>query len=311
MRLWGQLVAIATAGTLGCEGVEGPLGERRDSPPVRGGTLNLANYGDLRALDPAVAFDAVATPFLQLLYTPLVDYDKEGHLVPLLAEKIDVAADGLRYTFRLREGARFHDGEELVADDVKRSIERALASDTPCPAPTFYASIAGFAAFHEGTKGPSGKVVYAPHLDGVVVEGKYTLHIDLSQPDATFLPALSLYFLAPVCRDAGSKYTRDWQNHACGTGPFRLQEWSASREVVLRRHDGYFEPGKPYLDGIRWSLLVPPLNQRFKFERGELDHLRQFHSHDLRAYLRDPRWRPYGQWEPPKGVEAVFLNTQM
>jgi ABC-type transport system substrate-binding protein len=53
------------------------------------------------------------------------------------------------------------------------------------------------------------------------------------------------------------------------------------------------------------------LNQRFKFERGELDHLRQFHAHDLRTYKNDPRWQPYGQWEPAKGVEGVFLNTQM
>jgi ABC-type transport system substrate-binding protein len=308
-RAW--MAATAIACTWGCEGIEAPLGERRAIAPERGGTLNLANYGDLRALDPAVAFDSVATPFLQLLFTPLVDYDREGHIVPLLAEKFDAAEDGLRYTFRLRQGTRFHDGEELVADDVKRSIERALAHDTPCPSPSFYASIAGFAAFHEGAKDARGELVFAPHLDGVVVDGKYTLHIDLREPDATFLPALTLYFLAPVCRDAGAKYARDWQNHACGTGPFRLHEWAASREVVLRRHEGYFEPGKPYLDAIVWSLLVPPLSQRFKFERGELDHLRQFHRHDLRAYRSDARWRPYGQWEPPKGIEAVFLNTQM
>jgi ABC-type transport system substrate-binding protein len=305
------LVVALIAATVGCEGVQGPLGERQDRAPERGGTLRLANYGDVRSLDPAVAFDPVALPFLQLLFTPLVDYDRQGRIVPLLAKKLDVSEDGRAHTFELREGVRFHDGEELVALDVKRSIERALAPETPCPAPSFYASIAGYAAFHDGVKDASGTRVFAPHLAGVSALGRYSLRIELSEPDATFLPALTLYFLAPVCRGAGAKYARDWQNQVCGTGPFRMQDWAASREIVLRRHDGYFEPGKPHLDAIRWSLLVPPLSQRFKFERGELDHLRQFHSHDLRVYRSDPRWQPYGQWEPPKGVEAVFLNTQM
>jgi len=305
------MVASMLLSAAGCEGLQGPVGERREGPPQRGGTLELANYGDVRALDPAVSFDQVAIPFLQLIFTPLVDYDKHGHIVPLLAQSLEMSPDGLHYAFRLREGVLFHDGQELTAGDVKRSIERALDHETPCPAPSFYASIAGYEGFHDGIKDAAGKLVFAPHLEGVVIEGRYALRIDLSEPDATFLPALTLYFLAPVCPSAGSKYARDWNNRACGSGPFRLESWSASREIVLRRHDGYFEPGLPYLDGIRWSLLVPPLSQRFKFEKGELDHLRQMHAHDLRTYRSDPRWQPFGQWEPAKGVEAVFLNTRM
>ena len=305
------LAAMAIAWLAGCEGLQGPIGERREGPPQRGGTLELANYSDVRALDPAVSFDVVSIPFLQLIFTPLVDYDREGHIVPLLARSMDVSSDGLHYTFQLREGVLFHDGQELTAADVKRSLERALDPETPCPAPSFYASIAGYGAFHDGVKDAAGKPMFAPHLEGVVALGRYALRIDLSEPDATFLPALTLYFLAPVCPSAGSKYAREWNNRACGSGPFRLESWSTSREIVLRRHEGYFDPGLPYLDGIRWSLLVPPLSQRFKFEKGELDHLRQMHAHDLRAYRSDPRWKPFGLWEPAKGVEAVFLNTQM
>ena len=305
------LLAAMTVALGGCDALAPPLGERREGPPQRGGVLNLANYGDVRSLEPAVSFDQVSLPVLQLLFTPLVDYDKNGRIVPLLAERLDVSSDGLRHAFKLREGVLFHDGEELTAEDVKRSIERALDPNTPCPAPSFYASIAGYGAFHDGKKDAAGKLAFASDLAGVVVEGRYSLRIDLSEPDATFLPALTLYFLAPVCRSAGEKYAAAWNNQACGTGPFRLENWSASREISLRRHDGYFEPGLPYLDWIRWSLLVPPLSQRFRFEKGELDHLRQFGSHDMRAYRLDPRWQPFGQWEPPKAVEGVFLNTQM
>jgi ABC-type transport system substrate-binding protein len=306
-----EIAAALLLACSGCRGIGGPIGERRDVAPQHGGTLNLADRSDIRNLDPAIVFDAATTPIEQLLYAPLVDYDRQGRLVALLAERFDLSADGRRVAFKLREGALFHDGDEVTANDVKRSIERALDHDTPCPVPSFYSSIVGYEAFHNGTKDVNGTMSYAPQLEGVVVDGRYALHIDLTEPDATFLPAMSLYTVAPICKSAGSKYAREWGNHACGAGPFRLEEWQVSREITLVRHQGYFEPGLPYVDRIRRLLLMPESTQRFKFEEGDLDHLRQFTVPDLVAYLRDPRWRPFGQWEPAKEIEAIFLNTQM
>jgi ABC-type transport system substrate-binding protein len=304
-------ILVALVLCTGCQGVAAPIGHRRDVAPVRGGTLHMANYTDVRNLDPAIAFDVATTPILQLIFAPLVDYDKQGHVVPLLAERFEVSEDGKRISFKLREGALFHDGEEVTADDVKRSMERALDHGTPCPVPSFYASIVGYGAFHDGAKNERGQRVFAPHLEGVVVDGRYALHVDLAETDATFLPAMTLYNVAPLCKSAGAKYERDWGNRACGAGPFRLEQWSVSREISVVRHQGYFEPGLPYLDRIRWHQLMPASTQRFKFEDGDLDHVRQFSVADLSFYLKDPRWKPFGQWEPAKEVNAVFLNTQM
>ena len=139
-----DIAAAVLLACSGCRGIAGPIGERRDVAPQHGGTLNLADRSDIRNLDPAIVFDAATTPIEQLLYAPLVDYDRQGRLVALLAERFDVSADGRRVTFKLREGALFHDGDEVTADDVKRSIERVLDHDTPCPAPSFYSSIAGY-----------------------------------------------------------------------------------------------------------------------------------------------------------------------
>jgi ABC-type transport system substrate-binding protein len=175
----------------------------------------------------------------------------------------------------------------------------------------FYQSIVGYEEFHNGTKDASGQPVYAPHLAGVVAAGRYLVHIDLREPDATFLPALTLYFLAPVCRSAGFKYTPEWNNQACGTGPFRLEQWQPSRQIDLVRHQGYFQAGKPYLDRVRFYMLMPALTQRFKFEEGDLDHIRDFSFTDSLGYRRDPRWRRFGQWEPAKTVISTFMNTQM
>ncbi len=305
------LLALACTISLGCEGIAGPIGARREIAPERGGTMQLGTFSDLRNLDPALAFDTIAQSFEQLLYAKLVDYDHEGNIVPMLAERFEVSPDGKRYSFKLHEGILFHDGTELTADDVQRSIERTLDPETPCPAPSFYAGIAGYTEFHDGKKDAAGKVVFAPHLAGVVVDGRYALHIDLAAPDATFLPAATLPFLAPLCKSAGRKYAREWGNKACGAGPFRLLDWQSAREVTLVRHEGYFRPGQPYLDKIRWFLLMPALSQRFKFERGELDHISELTIPDLVSYRADPRWKPFGQWEPAKAVQGVFLNNEM
>ena len=129
------LMVALLGGSLGCRGIKGPIGEKRDVAPQHGGTLQMATYSDIRNLDPALAFDTTAQAIEQLLFARLVDYDRDAHLVPMLAERFDASADGRRYSFKLHEGVLFHDGDELTADDVKRSIERALDPDTPCPAP--------------------------------------------------------------------------------------------------------------------------------------------------------------------------------
>ena len=306
-----RALALAVLALASCGGRSSPIGERRDIPPQRGGTFRVASFTDVRNLDPAIAFDEASKAVSELIFHRLVEYDHHSRIVPVLAESFDVSSDGKRYTFKLREGVRFHDGDELTADDVKRSIERTLDASSPCPAPTFYSSIAGFDAFHNGAKDAQGKVIVAPHLDGVVVDGRYALHIDLSRRDATFLPVMTLDFVAPICKSAGFKYAREWGNHACGTGPFRLDYWQSSREISLVRHEGYFRPGLPYLDRVQWFLLMPALTQRFKFEEGDLDHLRDLRVPDLIHYRNDPRWKPLGQWEPAKTTTGVFFNTQM
>ena len=120
---------LLTGALVGCGGELGaplPRAHDGDETPRRGGTLHLGAFADIRGLDPAITSDGLATPVIALLFSGLVEYDESGNLVPRIAERWDVENDGRTYRFTLREGVRFHDGEELTADDVKRSIERAV-----------------------------------------------------------------------------------------------------------------------------------------------------------------------------------------
>jgi ABC-type transport system substrate-binding protein len=272
-------------------------------PPERGGWLRMASYTDVRTLDSAVAFDEGSNPIEHLIYAQLIEFSPDGKgFVPDLAARHEISEDGRRYTFHLRENALFHDGQPVLAADVKRSMERALHPDTPCPVSSFYERIVGYREFTKRQ---------APEIRGIVVTGERSLAIELSEPDATLLAVLALPIMAPVCRSAGHLYDRDFSSHPCGAGPFKMVSWEPGRVVRVERFAGYYDPALPYLDGVEWSIAVPTFTQRFKFESGQLDYLREFSETDLLRYLASPAWKGQGQWEPSKGVHSIFMNTEM
>jgi ABC-type transport system substrate-binding protein len=77
------------------------------------------------------------------------------------------------------------------------------------------------------------------------------------------------------------------------------------------RWDGYFQPGVPHVDAVEWTFNMNFIAERFKFERGELDLLREFLSPDLVRFMNDPRWHPFGAYERDKQVNGEAMNTEM
>ncbi len=279
-----------------------PAAHADDPAPRRGGILRLSSFADIRVIDPANVADGLVPEVNNVLFAGLVDYDEAGRVVPDLAERWEVLDDGKRFRFVLRRGARFHDGEEVTADDVKRSVERALGPGAPNPYASFYESLVGFAAFQSGKEDA---------LRGVTVEGRYVVDFRLSERDATFLPVLALQPLRPVCRSAGRRYSDAWT--PCGAGPFRFVEGGTEhgRHVSVVRHEGYHKPGLPHLDGITWTFLVNLATERFKFERGDIDVLHDFLQADVTRLVRDPRWRPFGAFDVERQIGGESMNTEI
>jgi len=305
-RLVGVLTALALLGLAACrEPLEPPIGAAHpgETTPRRGGKLRLASIGDLRgALDPATSAEALGRGAIEIMFAGLVDYDEAAHVVPDLASRWELSDDGLSYRFFLSEGARFHDGEEVTADDVRRSIERALHPSTPNPWASLYDMIAGYDEYTQ--KG-------AAHLAGVVVEGRYVVSIHLHDKDARFLPVLALPTLRPVCKSAGERYSDSWA--PCGAGPFRLEAggWDHGRSLTLVRHEGYFRPGLPYLDAVQWTYGMNMMTERFKLEAGDLDIVRDISQADVVRFQTDQRWNPLSVFEPVRSIYGESMNTEM
>jgi len=309
-RLDACAVLLASAGIglaavpLGCsDGLRAPFAAAHaGAAPVRGGTLHLAHQADMRNLDPQAQTDAVALFAITLMFDGLVDFDHDGQVVPRLAERWAIEDGGRLYRFVLRTGVVMHDGGELTADDVKRSIERALDRATPSLVRSYFDGIVGFDAY------TSGK---AEHLDGVVVEGRHVVSIRLKEPDAAFLSIMAIPAARPVCATAGIRYSRSWL--PCGAGPFKLEPGGWQRGTSLRvvRHDRYWDPDATYLDAVEWTYLMQPTPQRFRFEDGALDMLINPLFADYARFMGDPRWKTLVVPLAANTIHGEVMNTRM
>jgi ABC-type transport system substrate-binding protein len=297
-----ELVFACAFTMMGCsEPVIGPIAGAGSQTPTRGGELHLASFADIKTLDPALAADTLTGEMIELLFAGLVDFDDNGHVVPDLAERFERSDDGLVYRFFLREGLKFHDGSPITAKECARSIERALHPDTPSSFASFYDHLDGFEEFNVKKT--------ADHIRGVVVEGERVLSLHLKEADAAFLSIFAMQALRPVCPSGGDKYEDTWQ--PCGAGPFKLESWDRGRSVRAVRFDGWWEPGKPYIDAIDYTYVMGLVTQRFKFEQGDLDIDREQLTSDTFKWQSDPRWKPLGGYDHIPSIGGEVMNVEM
>ena len=214
----------------------------------RGGTLTVGIANEPPNLDPFHQAGDARTAVTVLLYQGLMYEAPSGTAQPLLAESMEVAPDGLAYTFRLRRGVTFHTGAAMTAADVKYSYDYIRDASNGSP------GAADFGA-----------------ISAVETPDDHTVVIRLSRPNASLPMTLTNRFGCVVPRDtfARPEARARLSQQSVGTGPFRLQEFRPSSYIRLARFANYWQPGLPYLDGIVFSvqpnaasLLVALRNRR-------------------------------------------------
>ena len=192
-----------------------------------------------------------------------VKEDGSSEIVPSLAESWEISGDALTYTFHLRQGVKFHNGEELTADDVEYSFTRQLSVEGAVNT-DFLAQIKGASQLLEGT---------ADQLEGFETVDDYTFTITLSEPYAGFLACLSTPGCSIYNREAteaaGDQFGLD-PSVTVGTGPFRLTDWTINDQLVLTRYEDYWK-GPSELPGVVIRIVPDTETQRMMFESGELD----------------------------------------
>jgi peptide/nickel transport system substrate-binding protein len=263
--LWAIIAALSLlAAACGNDGDEPGGGQSTDrssedeGPPVPGGTLTMVYASDIDNLDPHKSSSFNAHNRIGLVYNRLLAFEigpdadyAEQKLTGDLAERWEVADDGLTYTFHLRDGVTWQDvpplnGRPLVADDVIATFERIERE--------------GFQQY------------MLENVERIEAPDDRTVVIHMSAPFAPLLNFMANHYMWIIPREA-ERGLIDLRSTAIGTGPFIMTARTPNVETVYEKNPGYWEEGLPYLDGIR-LLVVPDQGARLAaFRTGEVDML--------------------------------------
>jgi peptide/nickel transport system substrate-binding protein len=204
--------------------------------PAYGDTLVEASIGDISGLIPNITSDSTSHDIGNLIYSNLVRTDKELRLEGELAERWEVSTDEMTITFHLRKGVKWHDGEELTADDVDFTYRYMIDPKTP----TAYAE-----SFRQ--------IKHAEVVD------RYTYRVTHEKPYAPALLSWGMWILPRHILEAPWKAgvdlrTTQQNRHPVGSGAYLFKEWKTGEKVVLEANPNYFE-GRPYFNRVVYRII--------------------------------------------------------
>ena len=219
------------------------------------GTLVVGLVAEPVNLDPAQVTDLNSNRVGRRIVESLVMFpDESTQIVPGLAESWTISKDGLRYTFKLRQGISFHDGTPFNAEAVKDSIERQINPEHPFNKLGKYP----FAAYNFG------------NVKAVEVVDPLTVEFILKEPRASFLAIMTSGAAAIVSPTAVKKFGQDYALQPVGTGPFKYGSWERGQRVVLEKNPSYWRfPVK--IDRVVYRPIVEDQARLTELLTGSLD----------------------------------------
>ena len=293
-------------------------------------TLIVADIGTVDSLDPAWAYDTASGARIFNIYETLITFKggSTDEFVPLLATKVPtvenglISPDGLTYTFPIRKGVKFHNGEPLTPEDVEYSFERAMVQDRDGgPVWMLYEPLLGI---HGSRDGNGNIIIDFEDIDRAVeVEGGSVV-FHLKQPYPPFLAILANTWGSIVnkkfCVENGDwPGTADtWKEYnnpepgketlhgiACGTGPFKLERWEPGVETVIVRFDDYWR-GPARLKRVMWKVVDEWTTRKLMFLAGDADII--YVPHAYVQELEGVKGINVAKNLPTLALSAAFFN---
>ncbi|QXI36454.1 ABC transporter substrate-binding protein [Pseudomonas xantholysinigenes] len=225
-------------------------------PGVRGGTLRVSAASDAGSFDIHALSNGNIQWLGRILFDCLVYQAEDGSLTPWLAKSWDISADGLTYTFHLRDDVTFSDGERFNAEAVRVNLEHMRDPRTKSPLTAAY---------------------IAPYLSGRVID-EYTFEATLRAPYAPFLDVLAQAWLGMISPRQILEAPKTIASQPIGTGPFVLSAWTRDQGARFERREGYRwapaainHPGEAYLDSIELSYVPEAMIRYTALEAADSD----------------------------------------
>lgn len=251
-----------------------PTGE-----PVMGGSITVGIPQDIEdSLDPHKSVAAGTKEILFNIYEGLVKPDEEGNLNDAVAESHSISEDGKVYTFKFRNGVKFHDGTTVTAEDVKYSIERCA-----------------------GINGDGTPLVEAfSNVDKVEIPDESTIDIYLKEADTEFLAYLTVAIVP--------EHVEDLEADPVGTGPFHYVSRSPQENIVLEKFSDYWDTeNQAYLDKVTFRIVKDSNAVVTNLKSGTLDMYARLSSTQTAQLAEDSDFTIYDGGM--NLVQALYLNN--
>lgn len=265
--------------------------------------FNINLEEGLTSLDPAFCRNHYTIWMDNQVFNGLVQINDSLKVTPCIAKSWQVSADGLLYTFHLRNDVYFHDDPHF-ANGIGR---KAVAADF----------VYSFGRLIDPKVASSGSWIFSDKVDdkrAFSAPDDSTFLIKLKQPFAPFLSMLTAQYCSVVPKEVVDFYGKDFRSHPIGTGPFKLKYWKEGEVLVLLKNDKYWEfdsKGKrlPYLDAVRATFIADKQTSFLEFVKKKLDFL-----NDIDGSYRDDILTKSGKvTQKYKGKfilnTAPYLNT--
>jgi len=208
--------------------------------------LDVAQVADISTLDPQAANDIYSANVMKQIYNNLVVIDEDMDIVGDLAESWENPDDNT-WVFNLREGVKFHNGNEFTAEDVKFTINRLLDPETGSPGAWLLEEVEEVNAIDD-----------------------YTVEIVTREPFAPILSNLARYEVSMLNKEAVEEAGEDYASQPVGTGPFTFEEHLYGDKVILNAYDDYFL-GSPKVDGIVYRAIPEDATRVVELESASVD----------------------------------------
>jgi peptide/nickel transport system substrate-binding protein len=262
-RIWASVAMTAIgASLLAAAMLAGPAAGGPAAADQRvGGSLTITNRSDFDYVDPGLSYfshswSMMAATNVGLMYYPHVEGAAGGRLTPMLSQGMPrVSSNGRTYTFTLKQGFRFSNGQPVTAANIARAFARALNKDMQSPASSFLDDVASYKAVNART---------------------FRVVLEKNAPD--FLARMSMQFFTAV--PTNTPINADGiKAPVVSAGPYFLKEWNVGKSALAVRNPHWKNNAEPFkslgfknrLNEIRWIVGADPATQRLQCEKGEAD----------------------------------------
>lgn len=258
------IAVLAVSLLAGCRDVN--KGGTKDGGNGGGKDTITAIFGsEPGTIDPALNQTLDAGTYIAHLFEGLTDLST-GEVKPGVAERWDISEDGKKYTFYLREDAKWSDGKPVTAHDFEYAWKRVLNPETASPYAYILYLIKGAQAYNEGV-GKEEDV-------GIRAVDERTFEVELVSRAPYFLELAGFMVTVPVRKDIIEKYGDKWTQSPdtyISNGAFKLKEWKHQDEIVVVKNEQYWNKDEIKLNEIRFKLMDDDDAALSATEAGEID----------------------------------------